>query len=66
MMQTLILQTTSTWRILKEILMPLVPTKARRRVNMTLEETLLQEDMPMVSRMQEAINLIKGSKIELI
>lgn len=29
---------------------------------MTFEETLLQEDMQMVSRMQEAIILIKGSQ----
>ena len=29
---------------------------------MTLTETLLQEDMQMVSRIQEAINLIKGSQ----
>jgi len=41
MMQTLMLQTKRMWRSLEEILMPPVPTKARRRVNMTLEETLL-------------------------
>ena len=33
---------------------------------MTLEETLLQEDMQMVSRMQEAINLIKGSQDRMV
>jgi len=42
--------------------MPPVPTKSRRRVKMTLEETILQEDMQMMSRMQKAMDIIKGSQ----
>ena len=33
---------------------------------MTLEETVLQEDMLMVSRMLEVINLTKGSQEKII
>jgi len=54
-------QTTRMWRIIKVMITPPVPIEARKRVKMTLEETLLQEDVHMVSRMQEAINMIKGS-----
>jgi len=42
------------------MLMLLVPAKAR--VKLTLEEVLLQEEMQMVSRMKEAMVIIKGSQ----
>ena len=38
------------------------PLKARRRVKTTMEETLLQEEMQMVSRMQEEMVISKGSQ----
>ena len=42
--------------------MLLVLAKVRRRVKITLEETLLREDLQMVSMMQEVIDIIKESQ----
>ena len=44
------------------MLMLQVLAKARRRVKTTMEETFLQEEMQMVSRMQEEMVITKGSQ----
>ena len=62
MMQTLMLQTKKMRGSLEEMLMLPVPTKASWRVKTTMEETFLQEEMQMVSRMQEEVVIIKGSQ----
>lgn len=56
-MQTLMHQKTRMWRSLKVVLISPTPTKARRRIKITLEDPLLQEDM-----MQATNNIIKESQ----